>query len=104
MSSDNLDHLLSELQRTRALCAAKFEVVASHVPLNPIELYGLQLAQVIDYLYPMHVDGQEHHPAEPPSNPERLKFDIDSNLKMMAFLDAKMRGHKLHIIGGNNGE
>lgn len=80
---------------------------------NPTDVQLARLSMLFDVLLPAHVDGKEHDPDEPPTNPERLEFEIEFHKQMeqiiveqMKAMDAAKAGvpeKRLHVPGRGNG-
>lgn len=100
---DDVALLQKSAVESAKLADGKIQFMAQHGVINPFAVMQSRVEDVVDWLIPRHVDDGTHFDDEPPTNPERLRFDIYCNLKIVANCDAAMgqTSSGLHVVKGH---
>lgn len=102
MSDDDLKALQKQAIDTIKLAQGKMEFLSSHGLVNPLAVMQNAIECLVDYMIPKHLEAGGD-PNGVPTNPERLRFDIYHNQRIIANCDQAMgqTSGGLHVVKGD---
>lgn len=102
-TEDDVKSLQKSALESAKLADGKIQFMAQHSVINPFAVMQSRVEDLVDWFLPKHIDETEHTDVEPPTNPERLRFDIYCNLRIIANCDEAMgqTNSGLHVVKGH---